>query len=180
MERLWLDRSRKNAQVFSGEFLIAYFIFAIALVLVFYMWDTTTADIMQFEHLYKLEDISVDVAEKLIKTKGIPENWSSDDVDSIGLVSGSRILDSEKVLKFLKMMNSSNSNYEDNKYLLGIGKYDFHFEITDIDGTVIKINNLTCETGKPPVNETYMLTVTRTAILNNEIVRTILTVWEQE
>ncbi len=175
-----MDRSRKTAQVFSGEFLIAYFIFAIALVLVFYMWDTTIAEIMQSEHLCDLEDTSVDVAEKLIKTRGIPENWSLNDVDSIGLAGESRILDQEKVLKFLKMMNASNSNYENNKYLLGIGKYNFYFKITDIEGDTIKINNLTCETGKVPVNETQMLTITRTAILNDEIVRTILTVWEEE
>ena len=171
--------SKKRAQVFSGEFLIAYFIFSIALITTIYLWSNINSDMISSEHIYEMEETSVDTAEKLVNTGGLPDNWNSgDEILSIGLANESRILDRGKIVRFMEIMNASNSNYEDNKYLLGIGKYDFYINITDINDSGAGMGNLSLLAGKLPVNETNKITVIRTAILDDEIVRVRLTVWE--
>jgi len=181
MERFGFNR--RKGQGFSTEFLLAYLIFSLVLILAFYLWNTTTADIIESKNRYEIEDKAVDLAEKLLRTRGIPANWSLADVESIGLADDSRILNPEKILAFIILMNSSNSNYENNKWLLGIGKYDFYFNMTDINGTTMIINgtllnDTLCATGKLPVNETSMITVPRVGILEDEIVKIRITVWE--
>lgn len=169
----------KRAQVFSGEFLLAYFIFSIALITAIYLWNSISLDILESERLYDMEDVSVDMAEKLVNTHGLPYNWNSaGEILSIGLVNESRVLDSGKILRFVEIMNVSNSNYEDNKYLLGIGRYDFYVNVIDINGSSIFIGNQSISAGKIPVNETYKITTIRTAIFNNTIVRVKLTLWK--
>lgn len=171
--------SRKRAQVFSGEFLLAYFIFSLALVTTFYLWNNINSDILESERLYDMEEASVDITEKLVNTGGLPNDWNSaGQILSIGLANDSRILDHGKILKFIEIMNASTSNYEDNKYLLGIGKYDFYLSITDINGSIIRIENRSLSTGKIPINDTYKITAVRTAIFNNTIIRMRLTVWK--
>jgi len=172
--------SRKKGQAFSTEFLLAYLIFSLVLVLAFYLWNTTTADIIESKNRYEIEDKAVESAEKLLRTRGIPADWSVGDVESIGLASESRILDSGKVLDFVILMNSSNSNYENNKWLLGIGKYDFYFNLTYINGSTMSINDTLCSAGRKAVNETSMITVRRTGLINNEIAIIILTLWYGE
>ncbi|MBU4266644.1 MAG: hypothetical protein L6243_00930 [Candidatus Altiarchaeales archaeon] len=170
--------SRKKGQAFSTEFLLAYLIFSLVLVFAFYLWNTTTADIIEAKNRYEIEDKAVELAEKLLRTRGIPADWSLSDVESIGLADESRILNSGKVLNFVILMNSSNQNYENNSWLLGIGKYDFYFNLTYINGTTMSINDTLCSAGTKAVNETSMITVQRTGLLNNEIVTIKLTVWE--
>ncbi len=168
---------RRRGQGFSSEFLLAYLIFSLVLIFAFYLWNTTTAAIIESKNRYEIEERAVDSAEKLLRTRGIPADWSLSDVESIGLVDESRILNPGKVLNFVILMNSSNQNYENNRWLLGIGKYDFYFNLTDINGTTVIINETLSSTGKKAVNETSMITVRRTGLLENEIVILRLTLW---
>ena len=178
MEPSSSSNKKRRAQAFSGEFLIAYFIFSLAFITAIYLWENINSDMVASGHIYEIEEIPVDTAEKLVNTRGLPDNWSSGgEIFSIGLVNDSRILDQGKILKFIEIMNSSNSNYEDNKYLIGIGKYDFYFNITDINGSGKVIGNQSLSAGKSPSNETNKITVVRTAILGDEIVRIRLTLW---
>lgn len=178
----------KRAQVSSGELLVAYFIFFIVLTMAITIWSNTTEKIKSSERFYDLDDTTVDLAEKLVRTEGVPSGWGKENVTVIGLANEPRILGQEKVLEFLDMMNDSvfnppicnDSNYECYKPKLGIGRYEFYFTLKDINGTTMEIENISCSTGKEPQNETEKLTATRTAILNNEIVRMILTLWYGE
>lgn len=167
---------KKRAQVFSGEFLLAYFVFSLALITSIYLWNSINSDIVESEQLYDMEEIAVNSAEKLVNTRGLPDNWSSGEaILSIGLVNESRFLDQGKILKFVEIMNDS--NYEDNKYLIGAGKYDFYFAITDTNGSIIRIGDQNISTGRFPVNWTG-LTPVRNAIFNNTIVQVRLIVWK--
>jgi hypothetical protein len=188
----WREKLRgKRAQISNGDLLIAFFILFLALALVFSLWSTTTEKINDSELFYDLENTAVATAEKLVKTGGVPQGWGRENVTVIGLAGEPRILNPKKVLEFVDMMNDSAvgnppcndftvSNYECSKHLLGIGKYNVYFTLTDINGTIIEIENISCVTGKGIGNETDKLTVTRTAILENEIVRAVLTLWYDE
>ena len=170
-------RLHRKAQAFSSEFLLAYFIFLMVLSIAFYMWDSTILDITQSEKIYGIEETCNDISEKLLRTQGNPKNWTSSNVLSVGLADENRILNPDKILNFVSMMNES--GYEDNAYLMGAGKYDFYFNLTNLAGNSIIINNKICVAGKIPTNDTeYIMTVRRTAILNNEIVRVRVTLFD--
>ncbi|HIE34409.1 MAG TPA: hypothetical protein EYP86_04660 [Candidatus Altiarchaeales archaeon] len=184
----------RKAQTFSSEFLLAYLIFLLVLTSIFILWDTTNKNIMASETLYNMENLGINAVEKLIRTSGVPSNWSDatspDDILSLGLVNESRILNEKKVLKFIELMNttvdtlcpsdipSPRSNYNCSRYLLSIGKYEFYFELMDINGTTLNLNGTRCTTGNYPSNDDYKITLRRTAILNNEIVRIRFTIWK--
>lgn len=175
--RLRFGKEIRNnkSQVFSSEVLVAYFIFSLTVILILFLWNVATTEIRNSERLYALEEKANDLGEKLIKTRGIPENWTKDDVLAIGLsTEEARILDPRKVKEFVELMNES---YEEKSHLLGLGKYEFFFNLTDIDGNQIKIENVSCFTGRIPEDEIEKLTVRRTGLLNGSIVRITLTVW---
>ena len=169
-----------KGQVFSSEVVMAYFIFSLTLVIVLFLWNISFRQIKNSEKFYLLEETAFNLGEKLVKTSGFPNNWTKENVISVGLTSSPnepRVLDESKILEFVYMMNSSYYYEETRGSILGIGKYEFYFNLTDINGTTIKIQNVSCHTGKIPENTNEMITVTRTALLNGEIVRLILTVW---
>lgn len=171
---------KRRGQAFSSEFLLAYFVFMIVLSMALYAWTLSTKKIIENERLLDMESQAIDASEQLIRTPGYPLDWNKTSVESIGLASESRVLDWTRVSYFIDLMTTStddlctisdSSNYECNRYLLGLGVYDFHFNLLYTNGTSI------ASTGKEPVNETHRIGVERTAILNNSIVNTVLTVW---
>ncbi len=177
----------RRAQVFSGEFLLAYFIFMVVLILCVLLWYNTTRDLTEAESYRIMEERSVDAAEQLVKTSGIPGNWNTSNIESVGLVNESRILSSEKIVGFVTLFDNSQydglcndislSNYMCNRYLLGLGGYDFYYLITNLNGSNLTIGGVFPATGKAPQNQTRLLSVTRNALLDGEIVKTALTVW---
>ena len=168
----------KKAQLFSGDIAIASMVFLSALSLVFLLWNTLISDINRDEALRDMENFAVGVTEQLIRTPGVPVDWNIYTVKVIGLTSEDRILNSSKVLNFIQLMNATNStNYHDNKHLLGVGLYDFYLNITYLDGNTATVQGMQCIAGLAPVNEIDKITITRTAILYDDIVRIKFTMW---
>ena len=95
----------RRAQIFGGEFLLAYTVFLIALSLAFILWSNSQVSVLSSEGIYEMEDISNNVVEQLIRTKGIPENWTYENVKSVGLSNRARILDLNKTINFIYLMN---------------------------------------------------------------------------
>jgi hypothetical protein len=173
-----------SGQVFSGEFILAFMAFMAALILLLNLWGTSTREVLNAESQATLEDYGVEAAEKLVRTPGTPLNWTSDDVLSIGLANESRRLMASKVLNFTHLMSDADtdlcgpeSNYECNLYLLGIGGYNFHFNLTYLNKTQLVLDGMPAVTGRLPTAEQEEITVVRTALLNGEIVRMYFTVW---
>jgi len=184
-----------KAQALSTESIFAYMIFLIVFTSIVFLWNSTTAKIAIADHNIEVQDLAMIITENLIRTGGSPENWteynylSADPgdigVEVIGLAGTSRVLDQDKVIAFIDMMNSSNNNYSSHKWLLGLSKprfsLEFYFKITDINGTTLNVGGRECVTGKQsPSTAIYMFPVTRTAILNEEIVKVAVVVWNPE
>lgn len=178
---------KNRAQIFSGEFLLAYFVFMTVLVIALLMWYNTIKNLNDSESALFLEEKSVNAAEQLIKTGGVPENWSAYNVKSVGLVNESRILSPEKLARFVELMsdsrfdglcpNASISNYECKKYLLGLEMLDFYFNVSYGNGSFVWAQGSKAEAGRAPVNQTRLVTVERNALLGGEIVEVTLVVW---
>jgi hypothetical protein len=138
------------------------------------MWTTTTLQINQSELVYTMDESATNAAEKLVRTGGLPRNWSKLDVDNIsaiGLVNESRVIDSGKLARFLRMMSNSTvpsaydnpcndgsvspppTNYECNKHFLGLGKYDFHFNLTYLNLSYLNLKDVHInDTGLAPLD----------------------------
>ena len=178
---------RKKGQMSSGEIVLAYFIFFIALTAAVTLWMDSSNRIQGTNRFTDFENTASDAAEKLIRTKGIPENWTEEDVSTIGLANEPMTLDNGKLIAFVKLMNDTEpstkpgcsgiSNYECNKELIGIGAYNFNFTILNLDGSPVQINNVTIVAGRNPVDVTDQLTLTRPVIVNNNVTKMVITFW---
>jgi hypothetical protein len=189
------DPRNNKAQASSAELLLAYFIFGICLTVFVTLWTATTEKINSGERFDDFEALSVNIAEKLVRTPGYPSNWSAENVTVVGLANEPRILDNEKVLAFIDLMNDSKmssnagcngiTNYECNKALLGVGKHDFYLELQYMNWssgnwTKASVENINCTAGKVPVNDVEKITIMRTALFQQNITRVMLTLWHNE
>lgn len=179
-------RTTRRAQIFSGEFIISFLVFITAFSLLIGLWGTSTRDIFAAESSRTMEDLGTDAAEALVRTPGVPENWTATDVTSLGLANGSRTLSERKVKEFMLYMNDSDdslcpvagaTNYDCNLYMLGIGGYDAYFNLSYLDGSTAVVNGTKAYAGRKPQNQTDEVTIMRTVILNDEIARLYVTVW---
>jgi hypothetical protein len=173
-----------RGQLFSGEFLVSFLMFMAAFTLLMGMWDTSTKDLFTEESTNTMEEMTVGALENIVRTPGVPSDWGAENVTSIGLANDSRVLMPDKVKALAHYMadNASDlctggTNYECNTHMLGIVGYQFHLNLTYLNGTTVIVNGTLAAAGRNPVNETNKLTVQRTAILNGEITRVYLTVW---
>lgn len=178
-------KNKMRGQMFSGEFLLALVTFMAAFIVAMSMWSTTLRETMESENVRMMENSAVDAAENLIRTPGVPANWTVEEVASIGLANRSRVLLERKVADFVYYMSDTNSslcsggsNYECNQYRLGMGGYNFYFNMTYMNGSTVAAQNVSAYTGRRPVNETDVVTVTRSAIYNDEISRIYFMVWK--
>jgi hypothetical protein len=103
------------------------------------------------------------------------------------LVNTSRSLNEDKIVDFIELMDSASfddycepgiSNYECNKHLTVVGAYDFYFTMEYLNGSLLYVQGVSCMTGKQPSDETQKVTMTRTALLNETIIRAKVTVWK--
>lgn len=178
-----------KAQASSAEFLIGYFIFFLVLTITVTLWAETTNRIDRSQKMYEFEEVASETAEKLVRTRGIPPEWGRANVTVIGLAGEPRIMEKSKITEFVRIMNDSShdihlnadctglSNYECNKERLGVGGHDFFFALKDLNGTIKSIEGIPCIAGRPPLNETRQVTITRTALLEGNITRMDLTLW---
>ncbi|MFH0861854.1 MAG: hypothetical protein V1875_02385 [Candidatus Altiarchaeota archaeon] len=174
-----------QGQMFSGEFILGFILFAVAFAMMISLWDTTTRDVLRAESIREMNDAAVNAAETLVRTPGVPSDWNRSNVASLGLANQSRILHPLKVKEFVHYMSTnetglcgSEKNYQCNLHMLGLGGYDFMMNISYVNGTTVNVNGTPAYVGRPPVNETERITVLRTTILNDEITRLYLTVWK--
>ncbi len=120
-----------RGQVFSGEFLLAYLLFIAALSMTLYLWDATTRGMQEAEERYDLERIAVDVAEQLVRTPGSPIDWNESNVQALGLADRNRgRMITDRLYQFADLMDIPSLGYEENKHLLGIGRYEFYFKVS--------------------------------------------------
>ncbi len=174
-----------RAQMFSGDFLLGFVLFFAAFTLILGLWGTTTREILSSENYLAMEDAGSDAIEKLVRTEGSPADWGETSASSIGLANQSRILNSNKVVSFTRMMRDDETGdcgggytkYECNGHLLGLGGYAFRLNMSYINGTTLSLNGTGIVTGRAPIGDSYSLTLDRTALLGGEIVKVYLTVW---
>ncbi|MEA1993481.1 MAG: hypothetical protein U9N35_03680 [Euryarchaeota archaeon] len=100
--------------------------------------------------------------ETLLKSKGVPENWESGNVEKIGLASAPNVLDREKVEELMKM------DYKDAKDILGI-KGDFR--------VILESESCKFTYGKAIPQEKSVKKFERPVVIDNELGKFYLYYW---
>lgn len=120
-----------KGQVWSLDFITSVLVFLVVLIPLFFVWNYVNIQNQQQILFDEVETLALSVSDSLIRTKGLPEDWNTSDVSSIGLSSEENVLNVTKVSYFLTM---GNSEYNRTRAIL-TGGYDFFFNLTDINGT---------------------------------------------
>lgn len=116
------------------DFIFAVFLFFLTFGFIAGIWFSNQETVSREESLKEAQFLAFQTTEYLVREEGVPKNWekgSIDDVERIGLASKDRILDEEKVDKFVEWTNDWNSsatNYNKLKDLLG--GYEYNFRIS--------------------------------------------------
>ncbi|MCK4335830.1 MAG: hypothetical protein KAW40_03860 [Candidatus Aenigmarchaeota archaeon] len=120
-----------KGQVWSLDFITSVLVFLVVLIPLFFVWNYVNIQNQQQILFDEVETLTLSISDSLIRTKGLPEDWNTSDVSSIGLSSEENVLNVTKVSYFLTM---GNSEYNRTRAIL-TGGYDFFFNLTDINGT---------------------------------------------
>ncbi|MFB6075670.1 MAG: hypothetical protein ABEK17_00860 [Candidatus Aenigmatarchaeota archaeon] len=161
----------------KGQVNIQYLIALVLFIgLIWYLTFQVTSTIPKFKVESQrniLNTKAYRLTEIMVKTDGIPENWDSSNVKSIGLAESPNVLNSTKVGRFRSLCDNSygkvidmfRSSYEENAIS------DFHFSL--------KMGGAGFECGRriPKQASTTVVSVKRRVIYNG-VLRTLkLTVW---
>ncbi|MFH1054738.1 MAG: hypothetical protein V1744_01455 [Candidatus Altiarchaeota archaeon] len=173
-----------RGQMFSGELLIALVVALAAIILILGLWSSSTREVLETEGFKDMEEAGVDAAEELVRTPGIPSDWGVENVTSLGLANESRILMPHKIRSFIEYMSndvstlcSGGMNYECNLHMLGMGGYQFWFNLTYMNGSTVNAEGTPAWTGVRPGSGNNTITIVRTAILEGKVTKMYLTVW---
>ncbi len=180
-----------KAQIMTWDVMVASSIFLLSFGAIYYVWNVSIIEMERSEKAYDMREVSTRSIEQLIRTPGVPEDWGWDEMNKsvIGLAKldttfGSkkvldRVLDPEKVLSFIYLINTTYNVNEGIKYRLGIQDYEFYLKITCLNTTHclsgfhvdIPDTNITCLNGKKftIVNQTVVESPTSCTIGNSMI-----------
>ncbi|OYT53560.1 MAG: hypothetical protein B6U72_05505 [Candidatus Altiarchaeales archaeon ex4484_2] len=148
-----LDR---KSQAFTADFTTSVFIFLTVLLLIVFIWDQITYDILKKEQLENLRWVGASVMEQLVRTPGTPANWVDDPQKAvlIGLTEDrplktterpgveltyfvqDRLVDADKLFYFMYL--SGNSYSRTKSRLLRLGDYHYFLELECLNNTGLK------------------------------------------
>ncbi len=121
----------KRGQVWSLDLITSIVIFLMVLMPLFFLWNYVNRQNDQQILFDEAENLALSVSDSLVRTRGIPEDWNTSSVNTIGLATEENVLDVAKVSYFLTM---GGSEYNRTRTIL-TGGYDFFFNLTDLNGT---------------------------------------------
>lgn len=113
-----------NGQVSSIDVVLATVIFIMIFVFMRGVWIQNIENAQNEFSFSEMQLKSQQAIDSLVKTGGYPSNWSSSNVELLGLAEKPLVLSSLKVAAF------SSFDYNKSRYLLGLGNYDFSIKIS--------------------------------------------------
>lgn len=113
----------ERGQISSYDALAALFLFLLAFTTLRGTW-LGNLEVAENELEYNdMRSKAIQAIDSLVKTKGSPSDWNSENVELIGLAEKPSVLSESKLREFSSM------SYTTVKELLWLGNYDFRFEL---------------------------------------------------
>jgi len=132
-----------KGQFFSPDLVIAIGVFIFTLALFWIASNAIFSQVDLFNSRIEADEIAHATLNSLILSSGQPINWenySLNDINSFGLVHSNNIIDSNKVVSLINLLNSS--DYDLVKHKLGVGKYALQLNVLDSKGNIISTPSL--------------------------------------
>ena len=129
-----------KGQFFSPDLVIAIGIFIFTLALFWVASNAIFGQIDLFNNRIETDEIAHLILNSLVLSSGQPNNWENyalDDINSFGLVHSNNILDSNKIISLVGLLNSS--DYDVVKKKLGAGRYALQLNVLDSSGGIILV-----------------------------------------
>ena len=123
----------KKGQFFSPDLVIAVVVFVFGLIIFLNASNSVFGQTQLFDERKEADEVAHSAFNSIILSAGTPADWqnySINDVSSIGLAYSPNMLDKEKVKALISLLNNS-SSYLQVKEKLGFGPYDIYLKITD-------------------------------------------------
>lgn len=169
---------KKKAQVWSLDLIIAIVLFTVA-ILIFYTYGSNLVKVDEDKTAYLLQDAKT-ISGFLVQG-GVPDNWTSTDVITIGVTNDNFIINTTKLQAFSQL---AVSNYSGTKQILST-RADYFIFFENKNGTYLSINGVS-GIGKSGINQTNIyeiqnpdqaITLYRFVLYNREIIKLGILVW---
>lgn len=149
----------RKGQTWSMDFVFSAFIFLVVLVALLFAWSYVNSESSIHTELKKMESKVMDISDALIRTPGLPQDWSAADVRIIGLAEEEGLLNSTKVLSLVSMEEAAARSK------MGAGLYYYYFRLRDSSNQTIRIQGTDAEAGTYPGNATIVLASERYVVV---------------
>jgi hypothetical protein len=119
-------KNGEKGQAISIDFFFAIIVVLIVIGMATTSWNRTVYLIEKNTGRRWMRRTGLAVADMMIRSPGVPSDWNSSSVMTIGLVDTSNVLNRDKITEFNSMPKSKIQQ------LLGIGGYDFSFRDSNV------------------------------------------------
>lgn len=124
-------RIAKKGQAISSDFVLAMILVMIIIGTAAASWDRAIYLIGEKNERIESRRLGLAVCDLLVRSPGVPSDWNSTDVYTLGLVERLNVLDKNKINEFNSLPKSEIQE------LLGIRGFDFSFRVRAVNGTVL-------------------------------------------
>jgi hypothetical protein len=113
-----------KAELFSSDFMISFFIFLSALIIITLYYQSLQNDVSESDIRNDMYTKSIEIGSLLATTNGQPQYWNSTNVEVIGLYDNGKF----NLTKFEELKKMDKQTV---KTMLGIGAYNFNITLTE-------------------------------------------------
>jgi hypothetical protein len=160
-----------KGQLWSFDMAASVVIFFSALVAFMFAWNYMAMQNSQDTDMKEMNTLAMMLSDQLVRTPGIPSDWTSSTVSSIGLASGENVLNATKLGELL------NLDYGSAKTMLGLARYEMLIEVNYTDGTPVYVGGRQVSYGNAASGAVTVVPVDRRALLDGKVVGLRLTLW---
>lgn len=153
--------SNRSGQLFSYDFIISATIFMFFFSTFFFVWDYLNRQIAWQSELRDIQERAALLSDVLVRTAGYPENWTSANVESIGLATGE-----DNVIDPARLFALNATNYSAARDVMGLGqRYEMYLMLNDA------ANNTIFTYGRYPSSPKAVVPINRYVLYDNSTSR---------
>ncbi|MDY6766188.1 MAG: hypothetical protein SVW77_02365 [Candidatus Nanohaloarchaea archaeon] len=156
-------RSR-NGQIFTIDMVASILVFMLIVNLSLITWNLAQRNSVMFNEDRALRDRAERIADLLVRGPGVPENWTADTVELVGLADPDHVLSNEKLDEFDAL------SYQEQTDLLRTRGSDVHLNVST-NGSTVEVDTdsgtLTAAFGTPAAADAETVAVSERRVLVN-------------
>ncbi len=146
----------RQGQVFSMDFVASIVSFMVFFLIFFTIYGGIKGQAAASASLKDAQETAALLSDELVRTQGVPANWTNETAVTIGLAS------EEGVLSYSKVRSMGNMTYADTKDNLLLGGMDYFLNLSYVtNATIFSYGSY------PPGNASAVIPVSRMVLYDN-------------